>query len=1011
MPKQRRATHWNCSCGGTNVWQISPLCPACGQSRSDTRSKPVHQPPQVPLMPKVPLLRSNPAARRRSRQQSPSQKISVPTPDPLKSKRVCPRSGCGRTFDDDSALQGHIATHSRSLTCDEQTCSRSKPQNAFINADELQRHQEDLHFQRLSVVYFCPYSGCGKVHARKRALLSHLVSLHGEDRTSMKVGSLCISVRRDWSLLTKEELATIKREAERHETGNHHRQNSFAMDESNNTIYPSFVGQILNAGDLPARTFFDLYNDEDSDFQDKDCQSVFNNNDIEVDPAFAENLTSPQSAHSMCPKDSASTLDHQLTFQAPPIDDDSTESGLDPVGPQVLDQEPYVEGSQIHQNVDLDQSDDLSEDLPETEIHAVGCLKLECPVCGRRFYGKLSMDKHMVAHENALSDNLPVSRQFRQAKTRTMGITRTTVRNRRIAGANTVGPTHISDAIMTPCATKTEAQADDRSLLVPTSTLPQNSSADFPALGDVVVVSDAKPAVAERIGPDKTYASSSGPSSVKSDLSSNSSGIEITSEGYERFVKIASAALVTAYGFVARGSDTQNQGGTPDKPEKHRVYKTSKCRKRKLNKNDDDPEDGPSRRKGKSNSAQPIPNDADSLLLACPFNKYNHILFGPDSPNRAYHGCSACAFINVAHLKQHLQRVHKRPKHYCFDCGLEFTSEEIVKLHMRERTCEVQTPPPHGERIDQEMANSLDIERKNTTGMNRATYWWRLYNAFFPWAHENNFEKEPVSPYCEGVHDRRAREMLFFARPAVRDVMAHIRARYESASEVLELDDEQFYDDVLQQAIERHLYRAPESINLQIGPPRAARACFRASDPSGTSNLTLFHPGSRNIHAVCATHTPGTPSEPSVQQANPPRSPPSSTHDSAYATSPSQSNTMTPPSASMVVHAPGSSSAIALNRHSTQSHVPVDYNADYGIGRDIPHTIPHYGPSIVSEFHPVAYDPALDWSRFLPHVNESDWDLLNRTPSYTSDAGSFDPEFTQQFGEWIGPAFGGGYQI
>lgn len=37
--------------------------------------------------------------------------------------------------------------------------------------------------------------------------------------------------------------------------------------------------------------------------------------------------------------------------------------------------------------------------------------------------------------------------------------------------------------------------------------------------------------------------------------------------------------------------------------------------------------------------------------LACPFNKYDSRLFGPESPDESYHVCATCSFVTIAHLK------------------------------------------------------------------------------------------------------------------------------------------------------------------------------------------------------------------------------------------------------------------------------------------------------------------------------------------------------------------------
>ena len=41
----------------------------------------------------------------------------------------------------------------------------------------------------------------------------------------------------------------------------------------------------------------------------------------------------------------------------------------------------------------------------------------------------------------------------------------------------------------------------------------------------------------------------------------------------------------------------------------------------------------------------------EERLLACPFNKFDNILFGQDSHDESYRSCATCAFVNIAYLK------------------------------------------------------------------------------------------------------------------------------------------------------------------------------------------------------------------------------------------------------------------------------------------------------------------------------------------------------------------------
>ena len=106
-------------------------------------------------------------------------------------------------------------------------------------------------------------------------------------------------------------------------------------------------------------------------------------------------------------------------------------------------------------------------------------------------------------------------------------------------------------------------------------------------------------------------------------------------------------------------SNPQSQEGkgsrtTKDRPKHQRDPQgTRNSRKRKLGDLgrglDDREEDGgvPKHQRTDLHSS----SDTYDRSLACPFNKYDNRLFGPDSPDEAYHACATCSFVSVAHLK------------------------------------------------------------------------------------------------------------------------------------------------------------------------------------------------------------------------------------------------------------------------------------------------------------------------------------------------------------------------
>lgn len=103
-------------------------------------------------------------------------------------------------------------------------------------------------------------------------------------------------------------------------------------------------------------------------------------------------------------------------------------------------------------------------------------------------------------------------------------------------------------------------------------------------------------------------------------------------------------------------------------------------RKSQRDQPDHDSDDGKGRKRqrhGQTTSSSQEP------LLACPFFKYDSRLFGPDSPDEAYRVCASCSFSKLAHLKQHLQRAHYKPRHYCVRCREKFSAHEARTTRVR----------------------------------------------------------------------------------------------------------------------------------------------------------------------------------------------------------------------------------------------------------------------------------------------------------------------------------------
>jgi len=144
-------------------------------------------------------------------------------------------------------------------------------------------------------------------------------------------------------------------------------------------------------------------------------------------------------------------------------------------------------------------------------------------------------------------------------------------------------------------------------------------------------------------------------------MMSTEDGIVSRSTTGDKTVAVCSRVLLSAYGQISdtnqspptetRGSDgpkLASKAGRKGQPQGSRSSQNLRKRRRA----DDDGSADEGKDRGKRFQHTEIePPKAFERPLACPFNKFDNILFGPDSSDEAYHSCATCSFVNIAHLK------------------------------------------------------------------------------------------------------------------------------------------------------------------------------------------------------------------------------------------------------------------------------------------------------------------------------------------------------------------------
>lgn len=523
------------------------------------------------------------------------------------------------------------------------------------------------------------------------------------------------------------------------------------------------------------------------------------------------------------------------------------------------------------------------------------------------------------------------------------------------------------DAAQASCPTS-EIQNSNR--IMASAAPPTQKIRTFPRLGfnttndDESYINQATPENRQSPGRDLCITATNVDSSpTRSDLSSSG----WTDDGQDaetlRLISVSSNVLVSAYMKLATNyisKECQN-GATGDSPpckaprnQTQQTQNSSNGRKRKLNYSDsgsDDFDDNgyPKRRKtGSTHSAQA---SSDILPLACPFNKYDSILFGPDSPEEAYHACATCSFVNIAYLKQHLQRNHYMPKYYCYRCCRRFTSQAMAASHMRQHPpCETLDPPLYRERIGPDMIEDLGLDRKNLPGTDRVEYWYRLYNAFFPGA----ADRRPLSPYYEGPAAQHMGRFLRFSRPAIRDLLPEVQQRLGLEGALQGHNLVRLMEEILQDATQRYLQQLTGLGAFQIGQADSFTTIgsIVASQPD-----TAIPNGDANNEAAQPTLTPPLGTQESLRGSSPPSTLSASTTSGSTVESPTIPRTPL--------------SAVTPSR--TLERLSV---AGGPLNQDLPMKSADNGEDLFPFDASIAYSPGFNWAAEIDSVEGFDWNVF-----------------------------------
>ncbi|OQV06109.1 hypothetical protein CLAIMM_10734, partial [Cladophialophora immunda] len=124
--------------------------------------------------------------------------------------------------------------------------------------------------------------------------------------------------------------------------------------------------------------------------------------------------------------------------------------------------------------------------------------------------------------------------------------------------------------------------------------------------------------------------------------------------------------------------------------------------------------------------------------------------------------CSSCFLRDIARLKQHLYRVHRRPEHHCPTCFSSFDSKGVLDAHIVERSCQPQVSP-FEEKMTQDQLTAI---KRREMGRNRSDAWFDIYKILFP------NSALPLDPYADSTHADTVQDFIAFFEREGREVLA-----------------------------------------------------------------------------------------------------------------------------------------------------------------------------------------------------------------------------------------------
>ncbi|KAJ9616361.1 hypothetical protein H2200_000079 [Cladophialophora chaetospira] len=207
---------------------------------------------------------------------------------------------------------------------------------------------------------------------------------------------------------------------------------------------------------------------------------------------------------------------------------------------------------------------------------------------------------------------------------------------------------------------------------------------------------------------------------------------------------------------------------------------------------EDDEGDG-SRRHKRPRLSDGSSTNAGEKLLACPYAKFDPRRYSEQNESeKHYRGCSSCYLRDIARLKQHLYRVHRRPEHHCPTCFTSFDSTVLLHAHIVARTCQQRTSP-FEEKMTPDQVTAI---RRRGMGRSRSESWNEIYKILFP------DSPLPLNPYIESVHAETLQDfMAYVERDGQQALVSEINQRMFGSVQASSEEEQQFVERVISESV------------------------------------------------------------------------------------------------------------------------------------------------------------------------------------------------------------------